>query len=77
MSHSGAPSGAAVEAALHKQARFCAGLGAPFTGALCRALASFVPSDSRTGQRLATWPGEPMTDALPMRLTGALHALVR
>ena len=68
---------AAVRAALAQQARFCAGLGAPFTGALCRVLADAVPPASLTGQRLAAWPGEPMTDALPMRLTGALHALVR
>lgn len=67
----------AVGAALHQQARFCAGLGAPFTGALCRALADAVPLASQTGQRLAAWPGEPMTDAVPMRLTGALHWLVR
>lgn len=67
----------AVRAALQQQARFCAGLGAPFTGALCRALAAAVPPASQTGQRLAAWPGEPMTDAVPMRLTGALHWLVR
>lgn len=66
-----------VAAALEQQARFCAGLGAPFTGALCRVLAGAVPPTSATGQRLAVWPGEPMTDALPMRLTGALHWLVR
>jgi hypothetical protein len=67
----------AVGAALEQQARFCAALGAPFTAALCRVLASAVPPASLTGQRLAAWPGEPMTDALPMRLTGALHWLVR
>ena len=67
----------AVGAALQLQARFCAALGAPFTGALCRVLATAVPPESLTGQRLAAWPGEPMTDALPMRLTGALHWLVR
>lgn len=77
MAQSEAPEAAAVTAALNQQARFCTGLGAPFTGALCRALATSVPPASLTGQRLAAWPGEPMTDALPMRLTGALHALVR
>lgn len=66
-----------VTAALEQQARFCAALGAPFTGALCRVLATGVDPASLTGQRLAAWPGEPMTDALPMRLTGALHWLVR
>ncbi|WP_026090688.1 DUF2332 family protein [Sandarakinorhabdus sp. AAP62] len=66
-----------VATALEQQARFCAGLGAPFTGALCRVLAGGVDPASLTGQRLGVWPGEPMTDALPMRLTGALHWLVR
>lgn len=66
-----------VRAALAQQAQFCAALQAPFTGALCRVLADAVPPGSQTGRRLAAWPGEPMTDALPMRLTGALHWLVR
>ena len=52
-------------------------MGAPFTGALCRVLATGVDPASLTGQRLAAWAGEPMTDALPMRLTGALHWLAR
>jgi hypothetical protein len=70
--------GVAVAAAFAQQARFCAALRAPFTGALCQAVAdSAVPAGSLTGQRLAAWPGEPMADALPMRLTGALHWLVR
>ncbi|WP_353216213.1 DUF2332 family protein [Sandarakinorhabdus sp.] len=59
------------------QAKFCAGLGAPFMAALCRALSAGIDPASQTGQRLANWPGEPMTDALPMRMTGALHWLVR
>lgn len=63
--------------AFHQQARFCDALQAPFTAALCRAVAGGIDPASLTGQRLAAWPGEPMTDALPMRMTGALHWLVR
>lgn len=68
----------AAAAAFAQQALFCEALHAPFTALLCRAVADgAVPADTRTGQRLAAWPGEPMTDALPMRMTGALHWLVR
>lgn len=66
-----------MAAALRQQAQFCAALGAPFTSAVCDVLAATVPPRSLTGLRLDAWPGEPMTDALPMRLTGALHHLVR
>lgn len=68
----------AIAAAFRQQALFCEGLRAPFTATICRAIAAgAVPADSDTGRRLAAWPGEPMTDALPMRMTGALHWLVR
>lgn len=63
--------------AFRQQAQFCETLRAPFTAALCRAVAAGIDPASLTGQLLAAWPGEPMTDALPMRMTGALHWLVR
>lgn len=66
-----------VGAAFAQHARFCAALNAPFMALLCQVLAAGIDPASQTGQKLATWPGEPMTDALPMRLTGALHWLVR
>lgn len=66
-----------IGAAFRQQAQFCEALQAPFTAALCRAVAAGIDPGSLTGQRLAAWPGEPMTDALPMRMTGALHWLVR
>jgi hypothetical protein len=66
-----------IAAAFAQQAAFCEALSAPFTAALCRVVAAGLNPASQTAARLAAWPGEPMTDALPMRLTGALHALVR
>ncbi len=68
---------AEIAAAFAQQAAFCEALYAPFTAALCRVVAAGLTPASQTAGRLAAWPGEPMTDALPMRLTGALHALVR
>lgn len=66
-----------IAGAFRQQAEFCEGLQAPFTAALCRVVADGIDPASLTGERLAAWPGEPMTDALPMRMTGALHWLVR
>jgi hypothetical protein len=68
---------ARIADAFGQQAQFCDALRAPFTAALCRAFAAGIDPNSLTGRRLACWPGEPMTDALPMRMTGALHWLVR
>jgi hypothetical protein len=66
-----------IAAAFGQQAQFCDALRAPLTAALCRVVAAGLDPASLTGKRLAAWPGEPMTDALPMRMTGALHWLVR
>lgn len=67
----------AIGDAFRRQAEFCRGLAAPTTAAVCDAVPLACDAGTRTGARLGAWPGEPMTDALPMRLTGALNALVR
>ena len=58
------------------QARACDRLGSPFTGFLCRALARLLDDTTETGRRAQSWPGDSRADALVLRLTGALHALV-
>jgi hypothetical protein len=57
------------------QEHFCTVMGAPITARLCAALAECLNRDTRTGRRVLDWPGEPTTDALPLRLVGGLHAL--
>ena len=47
------------------------------TRGCARAVAEGLTRDSRTGARVLDWPGEPTRDALPLRLFGGLHALVR
>jgi hypothetical protein len=59
-----------------RQAGFCEALGAPFTALLCRLLCERIDPESRLGQLLDKWPGEPNADALVLRLTGGLHAAV-
>ncbi|MCV0394540.1 MAG: DUF2332 family protein [Rhizobiaceae bacterium] len=60
----------------HKQAASCERLGSSFTANLCRMLPDLLDERTRTGQRIAGWPGEPGPDALALRLCGALHFLV-
>ena len=58
------------------QAQACAALGSPFTARLCRALPTLLEGRA-IGARLSDWPGDPGPGgaSLPLRLTGALHAL--
>lgn len=50
---------------------------APITARVCTALADALSHDNATGRRTLGWPGEPIPDALPLRLVGGLHALAR
>ena len=59
------------------QEHYCTVMAAPITARVCRALASALGRDSRTGARALDWPGEPTADALPLRTVGGLHALHR
>ncbi len=64
-------------AAFEVQARYCDAMAAPRTAGLCRALARVLTRDTRTGDRVLGWPGEPVADATVLRLVGGLHALSR
>jgi len=66
-----------IAAAFAKQAEFCRALGAPLTGAVCEAAALALDYGSGTGRAVIDWPGDPMADALMMRVTGGCNALVR
>ncbi|HEV2865213.1 MAG TPA: DUF2332 family protein [Allosphingosinicella sp.] len=69
--------GEAVREAFREQARWCERLGSPFTARLCAALAETLDPGTPLGARVLDWPGEPMRDALALRLCGGLHALGR
>jgi hypothetical protein len=60
-----------------KQAAFCRETGSELTGRVLDALRVVMDHDSRTGSRILDWPGNPMEDALMLRITGGLNGLVR
>ena len=68
--------GAAVAAAFEKQIGWCEGLGAPFTASVLRVLAGELGRHSLLADMVGAWPGDPVADALALRLAGAFHALV-
>lgn len=70
---------AGVRAAFADQAHWCVKLGSPFTARLCGLIAERLDRNTEAGRRVLDWPGDPTgtADALPMRLCGGLHFLVR
>ncbi|ATY32484.1 DUF2332 domain-containing protein [Sphingomonas psychrotolerans] len=59
------------------QAGYCAAMAAPITTRIATVLGPSLTRDSATGRRVLDWPGEPVADALVLRLIGGLHALYR
>ncbi len=66
-----------VRAAFTFQAEWARHLDAAFTQRLCTVLGDVVDRSTAVGARVLDWPGEPVADALVLRLLGGLHALVR
>lgn len=67
----------AIAAAFARQADFCRLFAAPHTAAVCEAAALAFDTSSAAGRAVINWTGEPMADALMMRVTGGCNALVR
>lgn len=59
------------------QAGYCEAMGAPVTARIATVLGDTLTRESETGRRVLDWPGEPVADALVLRLIGGLHALHR
>jgi hypothetical protein len=68
----------AVRDAFRAQARACAGLGSPFMARLMALTADRLAPGAPVADRILGWPGEagPSGASVPLRLAGALHALV-
>ena len=64
-------------AAFEVQAQYCDVMAAPITARVSRALGDCLDRSTVTGARVLDWPGEPVGDALALRLMGGLHALHR
>jgi hypothetical protein len=75
----GSATEAGIRAAFERQAEWARKLDSPFMERLCRLLGERLDGGTEAGRRVLGWPGEadPFSDALPLRLTGGLHALVR
>jgi len=68
---------AGVREAFEFEGSVCRQLGAPLSARLRGRLAELLDRSTATGRRVLDWPGEPLADALPVRLAAGLHALVR
>ena len=69
----------AIREIFAKQAEWCTKLGSPFTARLCEAIGPNLDRSTATGRRILDWPAGPdlSDEAVPLRLAGGLHALVR
>lgn len=54
----------------------CRALGSPFTATLLETLSAEIAQEGTLAGLIGDWPGDAVADALPLRLAGALHALV-
>ena len=70
---------AAIRAVFAQQGAWCRALGSPLTGLLCELAGCRLDRSTRIGRRILDWPNHAdlRSDALPLRLAGGLHALVR
>ena len=57
------------------QAEHCRRNGAPVTARIVEAQLALMMGSTRCGQRIASWPGLPLEDAMPLRLAGGFHHL--
>ena len=57
------------------QAGYCRAMGAPVTASVSETLGRVLDRTTETGRRALDWPGDPVADALVLRMVGGLHAL--
>jgi hypothetical protein len=65
-----------VREAFARQARYCDEHGSPLTARLLRGLTRAMLQAEPVLHAVAAWRGDPVADVLPLRVAGALHALV-
>ncbi len=64
-------------AAFRTQAWSCRALGSELTAIVLEAAIDTLDRTTQTGRAILDWTNNPLADALPLRLAGALHALAR
>jgi hypothetical protein len=65
-----------VAKSIEWQANHTTNNGAPCTGRVVRGQLALLDGTTEVGGRIASWPGKPLEDALPLRLAGGFHNLV-
>lgn len=58
------------------QAEHCRRNNAPVTARIIEAQIALMHGDTLCGRRIASWPGLPLEDAMPLRLAGGFHHLL-
>lgn len=66
-----------IREAFTSQAAFCESSGSPLTAKVLLALADTLDHSTRTGARILDWQGDPLVDALKLRIAGGINALAR
>ena len=66
-----------VRAAFAKQIGYCRLTGSELTARVLKAVLANLDHSTQTGARILDWPGDPMVDALKLRIAGGLNALAR
>lgn len=64
-----------VRAAFANQITYCRSNGAPITGRMVEAIIGAIDKSTELGRRVLEWEGNPLADALPLRVAGGFHAL--
>lgn len=64
-----------IAAGITFQSEHCRRNDAPVTARLILSQLAMMKGDTACGQRIANWPGLPLEDAMPLRLTGGFHHL--
>ncbi|VAW02335.1 FIG00636638: hypothetical protein [hydrothermal vent metagenome] len=60
---------------MRRQAEHCLNNDAPITASIILAQLQLIGTNTKCGQTITHWPGKPLEDAMPLRLTGGLHYL--
>ncbi len=64
-----------IQDAFTNQIEYCRSNGAPITGRIVEAIIGALDQSTELGRQVLGWEGNPLADALPLRVAGGFHAL--
>lgn len=67
----------AIRTGFTNQVAYCDANGAPITSRICAAILAAVEGEQSNAflERIRSWQGAPLADALPLRVAGGIHSL--